>query len=211
MYTLSMQSSKPQGWRKGYLNEFEKLLNNKSFRADIEDFRVKPHKEEELLSRIFREYEISPILYKFIKHYIKTDEQRIELLEPAVGIISDFEEVAYPAVSEDAKIAYKIYKQTLLIGNKELKIVFSHDTTQAEIIETIRYYRKEIEKMRVDSIRGEKLPERKRGKQKMARDNEILNLSKKGLKPREIAPIINKKFNATLTGPDISKIKNKNK
>lgn len=206
-----MRSSEKLGWRQGYLNIFNKVRRGDNFIRTIEQIKTTPSKSRELLADLFAEHKIPANLYAFVSNYAHTGQEDYSLIQPSIQIVSDFDETAHPYA--DPKIGYQLYIQSKLLGDKEIKIVLDPESNIDEIIETLHFYRKEIESMRMSAINATKLTPRRRRARKIDRDTLIKQLYDEGMKPRQIAKYLDDKNDNSdnLTGPDISKIINKMK
>jgi hypothetical protein len=193
-------------WQKRYINVLENALSTPDFQERIEILRGADNEQaQDLYLKLYSDYKLPAALWDCLRRYILTNKIDRTYIRPDVAIISDYDEVLFP--SDHPDVSYKIYQQSQLVGKKsEVKLVFDVYASKDEVDQLLTEYWPKITELAQSAAATERKRLRKRPMEE--RDQYIISLNKKGMKPKEIEDYLKKddSFPDALTAADIRQI-----
>jgi hypothetical protein len=154
------------------------------------------------LNQFMMDYKFPTIMSDFIHHFIVSDKIDTSKLRDGVYILDESEMLASGGLSPEQNFKDYVTDQDYM-KYVHVTLAIPVDATSTQITDSLALH-KDFIKHRQESVRGFKKTY-KQPHLMAGRDTMLLNLSREGYKPREIAQLITGKWSG-LSGPQIAKI-----
>lgn len=222
-----MPQDKPTREQKPLYNRFVSLLDNESFRLDVESLRssdvnilqptytnmeqfddgtVNADESPSPLHQVMIKHKLPIIMEDFVHHYVTHNELALDRLRNGVYIL-DHKTTKASGSDEDETHNYQAWYVSDTFNNKyiELSLAIPVHATITQITDTLAQHQQFIKDRQKEANNGERL-KRIKLSPKAFRNVEIMRLYKQGYKPRQILWELPENMRDNLTGPDIAKI-----